>query len=387
VVPEFVLLDYVLGDLELLDGVRVMPEASILTLTAQSAGESSYWSVDDRMAPGAESSATDVCDILSSELERLLPLRRLWIGLTAGRDSRLVAAGLHRRGGIASAFTMGGGSIDAAGASEVCSEFGWNHEVLTGYPWAPSWSRAVAATAWTDGAQISRDLLNAPLAWPFENGSCAIWGSGGETGRAFYWTNAEADNARDAFRNRSAALAFSAAAAQSWKDRSEAELDSATAWAGGDPLRALDVVYARGRMRKWLARGLQAPALLGTLTAFTSPAMTRALMDLPRAARNNSTAFDEALRMFGQPPAQNVSTPAAARRPQSRLAQKWGTREGAVESAIRDRGAAPQFVVDHLGSKWWSRMRRHAGENASIALKAWNALSVQALADLLDELP
>lgn len=385
VVPEFVLLDYVLGDLELLEGVRVLPEASVVGLDAEKRTESSYWPVEDRMRPGAPTSAADLTTLLTEELQRVATIPELWIALTAGRDSRLAAACLHSSGGSAATFTMGAGTPDAHGAADLAERYGWPHQVLTGEAWSPAWTRAVHASTWTDGSQISRDILGKPLNWPFGAASCAIWGSGGEIGRAFYWAGAGADRAQRQFQQRPAAMTMATPARRAWHERSGTELAAATAAAGGDPLRGLDVVYARGRMRKWLARGMLAPNLLGTVTAFTSPAVTRALMDLPIDQRTNSSAFDEALANCRLPTAGKPKAAPAGRTP-SRLRQKLGTRHGDLEAALRSRGSAPEFVTEILGRSWWAGIRRHAGDNPSVVLKAWNALSVQALVELLEQL-
>jgi hypothetical protein len=386
VVPEFVLMNHVIGDDELIDDVRVLPEASVLTLHRRGSAETTYWTPEERMAPGSPTTARAIVEGLQDELSRVGQLPSVYLALTAGRDSRLLAACFKAVGGTAATFTMGQGTPDAIGARELCDQYGWSHVCLTGAAWNPSWAYALDGMVWTDGGQTVRDLLNDPLQWPYSADDCVVWGTNGELGRAIYWASQDAAHAQEAFIQRPSAMHLATHATTRWRDRCTAALATSTALAGGDPIRGLDVLYARSYMHKWVGRSLMGRSL-GIYTPYSSPRLTRTLMDLPIDERRTSKAFDDALRLCGiEPPSGDGRGPAQP--PPSRLRsavrRRTGRRQPDLEQALRARGSAPDYINDQLGRRWWQHVRRHAGINNGFATRAWNALTVQAFFDLLE---
>lgn len=386
VVPEFVTLDYVLGDDELLAGVRTVAEATVIDITDQRHHEASYWVPEERFSPGPATDAADLHRELLHELRRLVGVQQLWLALTAGRDSRLVAACLHELEADVCTFTMGAGTPDAEGAEAVARHFGWPHLAVAGEAWQPEWRRGVAASAWTEGLVVVRDLLGAPPSWPFPSGAVTVWGSGGETGRAFYWAHLPPSEPPTTMFVRPPAL-LAADAADQWSRRAKAAVDSALQLVDGDPCRALDVVYARGRMRKWLARGRPIPGVIGTFSAYTSPRMTRVLLGLPTESRRTGHDFDLALAARSLPQTPRQVPPSRAQRMQQRVQRAIRSRRphSALTRVLQQRGAPPHRVIGWLGQRWWDQLLLEARRNPAAAQPLWNALTVEALADWLDE--
>jgi hypothetical protein len=388
-VPEFVAFDYVLHDDELLDGVRVLPEASVVDVRAARVTETSYWSVTERFAPGEPSTPGRLRDVATAEIGRLAGTDELMLALTGGKDSRLMADCLDAAGGRAEAFTMGDmRSPDVTGARAVADALGWPHVAVSATSDGPraDWSRAVAVTRWTEGMWVLRDLVGRPGRWPFAGTATTLWGSGGETGRAFYWAGQPATDPAGGVS--SPRWPMPEAARRDWTERVGAAVATACAEAGGDLLRGLDVLYARGRMRKWLSRTL--PHSNHALTVFTSPAVTSALLDLPDAQRRSGAGFVEALRLgrLGPPP----PPPPVRKPPWDALltrVRRW-RRAGRPEpttAPVLAAMSAPEVTLGILGRDWWAQVELASRRNPSYTRLLWNALAVEALVTSMDALP
>ncbi len=395
-VPERVTFEFVFGDDSLLDGVRTLPEASVVDLTRDRHTEGIWWPVADRLAPGPPTTPASLRDTLARSLLPVVAVDGATLAMTAGRDSLLVASVLAGAGRGLPTFTIGGERLpDAQGAAAVATRLGWSHRLVGSAP-DDTWSlaRVPVGTRWTDGADTPWNLMGPALRWPTAG---ALWlaGSGGEIGRAVYRTHAPADPVRVMAEGRASAMS-PRAAADLWA-RVAATVDESRL-AGRHPL---DVLHARGRTRKWLGRARPVAGVHGVVAAYTGPAVVRALLDAPDDERLGGSLFDAALAADG------VDLRSLARRavvlppPPGRLAQGWQrlrrSRPGLpgrpvrtdiapLDAAIRAvcRPGGPTRTI--LGDRWWAATTRRARHDPAARRWLWGAVAVDALAELLDVL-
>ncbi|HMC70737.1 MAG TPA: hypothetical protein VKJ07_16385, partial [Mycobacteriales bacterium] len=163
-VPEFVIYDFVFADDELLDGVRVLGEATSMRIAAHGAEETCYWPMSDRLRGGVGDAAT-LRAVLIDTLVRLTDRPGLHLALTAGRDSTLLAGCLAEAGRSLPSFTFGNRrTADGAGAAAVAAQLGWPH-VFVGQQQdaAPSLDRLLAATRWSEGMDTAWNFYAPPL--------------------------------------------------------------------------------------------------------------------------------------------------------------------------------------------------------------------------------
>jgi hypothetical protein len=381
-VAEYLLFDYVLASAELLAEVVVLPEASRLLLGPGGWSEKSYWPVADRFAPGAPTSADRLRVVLGAELARLARVDRTELALTGGRDSTLLAAVAAAAGLRLDAFTIGyPDAPDVLAAAAVAGRLGWSHRLLPpGRGNSADWSTMLAGTRWTEGLDTAANLAGPDLVWDGPDEVSRVFGSGGETGRSFYHpgspppadpVRALTDWAEPFFR--SAALA-------GVRDRLASELEAFRALRPAD--QQLDLLYARGRMRKWLARTRPRPEAVHAYSAYTSPAVTALLLDIPAPDRHSGGLFDRAVAAGPAGDLLAVARAAAPPRPRWRPMQR--RRRDPLLGRVFDRMPAPRVVGDVLSPEWWAR--RRSVHEPRLTHLLWNAVAVELLAELTEQL-
>ena len=154
-------------------------------------------------------------------------------------------------------------------------------------------------------------------------------------------------------------------------------------------------------MRSWLARSVPPAHARAAVAAFTSPRLTRILLDLPEAARRDSSAFDEALgtdglRLRAAGPMDRVSVGVRVHQMVTRridrvrgahrvarITRRWGggVDHGTVQtlrSLFDEVGTFAARAV--MGEVWWSDSWDKAAYSPDVRRQLWNALAVDLLA-------
>jgi hypothetical protein len=382
-VAEFVLFDFVLCEEELLQGVALVEEASVVDVGGSTY---SWWPRAERLSPARPSTPADLRAALTKSLVPVVADPRIRLALTAGRDSTLVADCARVAGGHLRTFTIGNPRWpDPVGAAAVAGHLGWEHAVVD----APrarraSFAEAVRWTPWTEGLVLARDLVGPPLDW---SNDPDVWlsGSGGEVGRAMYWRHAAPDHVEPGveLRNASAALVEH----PRLRDRYLAMVDGFGVPGRADGASRLDLLYALGRMRSWLDRGRPVEGVSGTVAPFLDPAVLLTLLDLPLHARHDGSAFDDALRL-GQPDLHELAVAVVRERMQRRhLVQRVRDRfrppvRGELQrlfAVLREAEPWLEPVKSALGPRWWEHAHATAATDTRSSLSLWNAVSVAAL--------
>lgn len=409
-IAELVLLDYVLGDDELLEGTTVLPEASVVDLDAAGDRVRSYWSIEERFAPGPPTTPQRLREVLSEDLRRLAAVDGAHVALTAGRDSTLVASCLADQGLALPTFTMGDAAFpDALGAAAVAAAWGVSHRCTPPLAGTPDFRGAVDRAVWTEGMDTGWNLVGAGLRWDGPEPIVWLGGSGGEIGRAFYWAGAGQGTPRisdlvDAMLPWTAKM--SSYASRRLKQRAAEAIASAAETTGRTGWASLDVVYARGRMRKWLMRTMPRPEARGLLAAFTGPEVVRALLDVPKDDRRSGAAFDRALAL-GTPNLHEIARSALPVASALQPGPTWRrTVARFVPATLLDRRhrPAPQPVAGPLaavlsqlgdaaltraalGDSWWDTLTQRRGAEPGPQHQLWNAVAVEGLTALLHRAP
>jgi hypothetical protein len=410
-VPELIALDYVLMDDELLDGVEVLHEAAVVRSDARGDRVSTYWPVEERFAAGPPTTPRQLREVLTQELVRLAAVPGAHVALTAGRDSSLVASCLREAGLVLPALTMGyEGFPDLVGARAIAAAWGTEHHVLapaSATAVAPDLRRAVQLSAWTEGLEIGRNLVGGSMSWAGPDAVTWLGGNGGEIGRATYGAGRAHPSPDDDVLRR--AMMWEAVPAH-WRrarpvfaQRMQQALD-ATRPSGRAGWDKIDVIYARGWMRKWLLRSRPRPEVRGMLTCYTSPALVQTLLNIPLEARVKKTVFDEALDLAdvnlhrvaqqaaGAKEKVAATTPPkpslrdAVRGPLGRAARRVvpPAAPGTLGEVL---GQLPRDLVCHevMGRSWWRETVHASHRSARAQHLLWNAVAVEALALWLSE--
>jgi hypothetical protein len=372
--PEHVAFDFVGGRRTLLSGVSTVPPGSVVDLVEGAGSTSTYWSDVDRWEPVPEEEAYCAAETgLLRTLERRVGRSAAMLGLTAGKDSRVLAAALKNLDIPFSSFTWGEpGWPDVVGATALAAALGVPHRTesslfLNG---DEALSELDRLSRWCDGVT---SLALAQRTWPGETDAW-ITGAGGETGRAYYWGRAYRESAdpTDLLRvlrvERRLGPGANPSARELLSDRvaewvMDAQATNASGW------RTLDVLYAEQRVRRW-GRS-QIPPLPGAFVGgFTPVAVARPLSSL----RIGDRLTDEFARQFvhRRAPALASASPAAgdrrspfrllAHRVRSRVSRR--TQDGGdpvLRALLADRPQVVDYVagvlesewaVDRLGSEW-----------------------------------
>lgn len=395
-VPEFVVYDFVFADDELLDGVRVLTEASSVRLDAHGAQETSYWPTQDRLCGGVGDAAT-LRTVLVETLCRLTERPGLHLALTAGRDSTLLASCLAEAGRSMPSFTFGNmQTADGVGAAAVAAQLGWPH-VFVGQQQnaAPSLDRLLAATRWSEGMDTGWNFYPPPLDYSEVPAQAQVFGLAGEMGRAFYWADwhDRAASMDVATAMSGYASEFGPAGAAAFRARAEqfaAHLRS-DGWTGTG---VYDAWHARGRVRKWPAR-TPPPPRTGAVTVYTNAVVARTLLGIPAADRVSRRGFDSAAEMGGdlhglaQRAVAALPAPNRFRRSRKvrRVINKVRPNEGVLlaRRCLRELGVHRPGVADWLGVEWWDGQVRGAASDHAQWRHMWNTIAVEALVHVAAE--
>ncbi|MDP9181148.1 MAG: hypothetical protein M3P04_00040 [Actinomycetota bacterium] len=406
-VPELIAFGYVMMDDELLDGTEVLPEAAVVRSDARGDRVSTYWSVEERFAPGPPTTASHLRDVVTADLVRLADVPGAHVALTSGRDSTLVVSCLRDAGIVLPALTMGyEGFPDVMGARAVAAAWGTDHRLLTpAASGSPDLARAVRSSAWTEGLEMGWNLVGGGMTWEGPDDVTWLGGNGGEIGRATYGKGRRHPAPDDELVLKTLILESTP---PYWRrprrvlePRVRLALDS-TKEAGRAGWDMLDVVYARGWMRKWLLRSLPRPEVRGMLTGYTSPAVVGALLNIPLADRVSKSVFDEAIALSdvnlhriaqqAVPP----RLPSGAARV-SRLRRLTPSTVGPAVRRVRPStapgplgetlAALPRDLVCHeaMGRSWWRETVHVARHSPRARNMLWHAVAVEALAMWLRE--
>lgn len=424
-VPDVILLDYVLGDDDLLVATTVPADA--LHVRATSAGvEETHWStLADRFAPGPPTDAVALRGVLGQEMARVARIPGASLGLTAGRDSTLALSCLPHESGSISTFTFGWpGDGDAEGAAAAAAAAGCPHRLVASRVHDGSdgrWARA--ASRWTEGQVSARNLLIDGFDWE-ARGVTWVTGSGGEIGRAFYGQyfttgGSPPDRWRSFFVERHRRV-LRGPVLNGFEDRVGREM--AEAWSiRPQPVGAADVFYYANRMGKWFNRMAYIEPITERYPVYLAGPVARSLLDIPETDRLSGRTFDEALSA-GSTNLHRVARHAVSERfgqPSEDVVRRWSlptdrlprrvramVRGGVARmKGLRSQASHPEWallgplcrridvdgslVIDVMGGRWWrsqlASAPRLSGDEARRTL--WNAVAVDAFHRELPLLP
>ena len=344
-VAEFVALDFVGGDRTLVEGVRVVPPASVV----EADGIRSYWSPADRWVKVRDAYAHTTQTLLATLSERTRG-GKVGLALTAGLDSTVGAMALAEIGAKPLAFTWGAPEWpDARGAAATAARLGFDHEVLGVRTLDDDVCLAELdrEVRWTDGVTA---LSAAERHWPDACETLAV-GMGGETGRAFYYDAWSALLVPKPSREELARRLGVRGRLRGASDETVAALEQtvdgwieeaiATGARGWD---VLDVLYAEQRVRRW-GRSQIPPLTQNLVLLFTPAEIARGLFSLPLRERIRDGFHRRFLEAHGfVPGAVDVPDPGGVELMLRRLRAR--TRSGAA--------SAPEDPVDRLVEHVWA---------------------------------
>ena len=284
-VAEFIALDFVGAARTLVEGVRVVPPASVI----DNGDLRTYWPATERWARTADAYEHTERTLLAT-LERRTRGATVGLALTGGLDSTVGAAALAEIGARPLAFTWGAPEwADARGAAATAARLGFDHQVLGERTVDDDTCLAELdrEVRWTDGMAA---LSAAERHWP-EGCDALVVGMGGETGRAFYydaWSALLVPNpSREELARRLGVrgrLRGATADTVATVEQSVAGwLDEAIA-AGAHGWDVLDVLYTEQRVRRW-GRSQIPPLSQNLVLLFTPAEIARGLFSLPLRER------------------------------------------------------------------------------------------------------
>jgi hypothetical protein len=338
-IPELVARGYVGGQHSLVSEVRVLPPATRIEFTERETRAGTYWPASDRWEPIAEEDAYEHTRAeLLAGLERRVPGQGAYVALTAGLDSRVVAVALHELGRPVGTFTWGEPDWeDVRTASRAAAALALDHtrQPIEYRDDQRALAMVDSEVRWTEGITPVRFTAQT---WPPEM-RAVVYGTGGETGRAFYYGDALRrtfpsptrgqlerifDSSQRIHGAERDALRQLRASERAWI--AEAEAVGATGW------RCLDLVYAEQRVRRW-GRSMLSRLNADTIPAFATPEIARGLSSLPLADRVTD-GFHR--RFLSGTPAPQPPIPAPAA-PRPRLRRALGRLPGAQRAAAARR--------------------------------------------------
>lgn len=395
-IPEFVVHDFVYCDEHLLDGITALPEATTVAVTGTRVTTRPWWPETDRLR-SAETDTDDVATVLDETLSRILADRPVCLGLTAGRDSNLLAGTAARLGLTLPTFTMGGRDTpDGAGAAAVAERLDWRHDVVTPQPGPPSVDRLLRRTRLSEGLDTAWNFYGPDLSWPPDLPPVRISGVGGEMGRAFYWADLPDRLRRDPVTAmwQWPAGGFSPDGAATFRVRCERYAEQLLA-DGWRDTGVFDAWHARGRVRRWVA-STPPPPRTSVCTVYTNAAVASALLGLPPEDRERHHSFDALSRRTGDLHlvAQRAvdGLPRAGRWATSRWGRRWSRLRGEdagrdwVPRCLAELGGGPPLAARVIGVEWWNRQSTEVLRRRASPHPLWNALAVEALHHLCREL-
>ena len=402
-VGDLLAFDYVLGDGTLLTGTSVLEEATWYDISSE-IRSGSYWPREERLSPDEPVTIPTFLDDVTQAVARLCGAQCVHLGLTAGRDSTLLAAVIQRAGLDVPTYTWGArGHSETDTAIATAARLGLQHKVLAGRRdiGVDAFEHLIDVAPWHEGLERARDFTPGHVDWP----SHRLWwitGNGGELGRAYYWSTAPEAALLDPVRwlVRKAAT-MPRRRRSTLRERLENEFDKIRR-IGRPRSDDLDVFYAVERMRKWLPHVPPNEALSGLLAAYLEPAVVRSLLAIPLDERRTGAFFDRALYKVFPGDARSVDIPttpsrrarAMIRRLHARSNLSWpparrtigGLEGGLAEEMIAASLRRGSFTRSVMGRRWFDaeieRVRRGHDVRA-----LWNALSIDAFADRIHNAP
>jgi hypothetical protein len=402
-VTEQILFGYVLGSEELIDGTDVLDEATVVDVDADGVHQSSFWPIDERFAPTPPTTVDGFIETLSDAAVRYASVPGANLGLTAGRDSTLLAASLRSRGLSICTFTFSDdlfGLADLQAATETGKVLGvpHSHVRVSLDPPIDAGGELVRTAVWHEGMQRAADYVCMGLDW---EASDLHWltGHGGEIGRAFYGvTSGATDPASHLMARFGGALRREAYAVL--KERLQDQFAQLRTL--GRPREDdLDVFYARHRMRKWLPRLQVLPQFKGLITGFLDPAVVSGLLGIPVGRRASASFFDEALARLGPDLAKPAAPPLPPRRrpiasgigrARRRLRATLPTvratithpTHGMAYDALGNLTNDGSTVRERQGDQWWEALVAQDQATGGVSERLWYVLSIEALAARLE---
>ncbi|MFA5785658.1 MAG: hypothetical protein WDA71_01510 [Actinomycetota bacterium] len=408
-VAELVTLDHVIGADELLAGTALLEEGCAVEVTRNGVRRSSP-SRSALYEPAPRADARLLREVVGDSAERLVGIRGARLGLTGGRDTRLIVSCLAERGVMPKTFTVGHPEFpDMRGARALAAKFGWQHDAVEpaaydGTPlgtlaaqnqWIHQASQAKQAGAalfgvltraalWTDGLGHPRAALVGHPQFPWDD---TVWvtGHGAEIGRAYYWHGHRppldpVPVLTDRWRS-----ILSPSAWATLRERVAAEIAETP---GNEPATRLDVFYARNWIRKYIGPALPADRRLAAYSAIylCRPAIST-LLALPQEDRATSRAFGAAISIWSpdlhRSRAAVVARSMLARARQrlripapSPLASAWPLLEALLRH-LDQTGYRYRGVFDDA---WWSRARRDGERNPRLRPPLWWLVAAEAAA-------
>src|SRR4051794_8878121 len=408
---DLVALDYVLGSEELLTSGQLLEEGSVVDIDS---GRAQPWQPErlaDRYRPRSEVTAKELRAVVGAAAAKAV-VPGATLALTAGRDSALLLSCLVERGHQLPTFTMGYRTLpDAQGAAGAARSVGMSHSVLTSNTfdgvalssargterWATKvtsdsdagrrlFDEVVRWSVWTEGLDHPRNLLMGWLRWPSPS-TVAVTGSGGEIGRAFYWhESVPVDPVETICRPWHAILAE-----PTWESlRSRVAADLADSPVDGDAADVLDLLYVRGRMRKWVNRSAAFRPVAGTCFPFLESDVIRTLLGIPRHQRLDGSVFDAAIGLHR--PNMHLTARAAAapshvtrlaRRPLRRflpvLPSDWPILEALISHGVERTDLHRRL----FRSEWWERALATGGGDPTVRAPLWGYVAAAAMEQAL----
>jgi len=212
-----------------------------------------------------------------------------FLGLTGGYDSRVVALACREIGKPLPCFTWGDEKTPDDPA-EIAGVLGLDHSRLQYHlhDGVDGIEYVLREVRWNEGLAPAL-TIGAPT-WP-PGITRMVTGAGGETGRAFYYGLTARNYSTPRPRDLARVLRFEERlggarheAIEAVRSRTRQWIDSA--WEQMPGWRALDVVYAEQRVRRWGRSFL--PHQAAAVAAFYTPEVSRGLASLPLADRITS---------------------------------------------------------------------------------------------------
>ena len=381
-IPEYVLLDYVLGEEELLADTVVLGDAQVIDVRRAGLDVTSWWPREERFAPGPPTDAAALRAVVSDAMTAALAPPDTRLGLTAGRDSTLLASVIAAGGGRVGTFTLGPSWLDdSRGARAVARQLGWRHANGVQSFGPRVWPRISELSRWSEGLTTGDQLVDTDLSLKDES---IIWlsGSGGEIGRGFYWAR---HGSADSWLQwtRSALCAPLEGAGERMSDRLDAQLNALRSY-GRSEEDSVDLLYATGRMARWLGRLMPTPPLRNFHAGYLDPPVVRALLDIPVEDRLVHRTFDDALSVDA-PNLYDVAQRATSSRLFGRLDSVRFRRmdqnhSRALMELVADIGVeAPVRRV--MGDRWWNATVESARipSEGWARRQLWNVVAVEGL--------